>query len=679
MIEREFMPLMPENTIPIMYAIFIIAMFVFFHGIKRILSSFEIGYRDLVKCVFETIKAKPKEVARNFFKFIVLQTKTQESSSARLLHSPIFFAFLMLIAGTTVVAIDEDVIGKIVDFKLLTGYFYLVFEILMDTAGLGFLFGLTLVIVRRCVSKPKFLHTKKEDYWVICMLFIILVSGYFVEALRLKLSPTTYNEYSYVANFLNLTLLGNPGGWAGIKIYRFLWYFHFISAMVFIAVMPRCKLKHLFIIPLSLIIYPPKTYEGKAKLSTPFNILEMDENDPDGGENLDKIGVGDIGSLKWNERLQISACINCGRCENVCPANNSGRLLSPRNVIQKLGNEISIKNISGDIFENVISHEEMWGCTNCYACTEVCPSFISHVDYFINFRRHIVNEGFEDESKISILGNIDRNGNPYGLPSYERSQWLEDMNVPKIADKENVEYLYFIGCSSSYDQRCQEITKAVIAILDHAGVDYGILMEEERCCGEPAKRMGEEGLFQMTAIQNIEMFESYGAKNIIVHCPHCYNMLKHEYKEFNGNYKVIHHSDLIADLIQNKKLKLSRSDSLSDIIFHDPCNLGRLNGIFEAPRNILRKFGNLKEMKRARADSFCCGGGGGNAFYKVDEGKRISQIRLEEALELNPSLIASACPFCMIMFEDVKGGLASNDYCPQVLDIAEIVHKQMVK
>jgi Fe-S oxidoreductase len=445
-------------------------------------------------------------------------------------------------------------------------------------------------------------------------------------------------------------------------------------SMTFIAILPYTKLKHIILIPLNYIINSPKDQEEIAKLDTPFNILDIDEESEDGDEALSKVGFGSVDELEWKERLQFISCVNCGRCEENCPAYSAGRKLSPRNVIQKISDKIMWDGSEKTLIGDVITRDEMWGCTNCYACIEVCPAFVKHVDHFINMRRYIVNTNFEDESKITLLSNIERNGNPYGLPSYERVKWLEDDgNLQTIDMVEDPDILYFIGCSSCYNPRCQEITDSVISILKKAEVDFFILGEEERCCGEPAKRIGEEGLFQMIAIQNIELFNTLGAKHILVHCPHCYNMLKYEYRDFGGDYEVVHHSEFINSLIHNQRINIDESKHILNISYHDPCNLGRLNSIYEAPRKTLQKMGVITELPRNKEKSFCCGGGGGNAFYQIDEKKRISSLRIDEAINSEVNLLASACPFCMIMFEDAAGNYNKEIEVPEIKDIAEIV------
>ncbi|MDT8421881.1 MAG: heterodisulfide reductase-related iron-sulfur binding cluster [Desulfuromonadales bacterium] len=678
MIERVYMPFLPHSTAIVMYGLFLVALVLFCYGVNTQIKLLGITPKNLIKEVLVKFKNDPGKTWRGIVENVLFQAKTRESSIGNLMHSPLFFGFVALLIGTTIVAIDEDILVKLGDFKLLRGSAYLVFEIVLDAAGLFLLLGVLVAFFRRLLVKPTYLQTDSADYLALCLLFFIIASGFIVEGLRLAFAPVAYAHYSFVGNVLATALFNDlHSKWSGLP-YAFLWYSHFVAGLAFIAIIPYTKFKHILLIPFNVIINPPKDIQDKAKLSTPFNILEIDEDAEEETGTLSEVGVGNVKDLEWSERLQVNSCINCGRCENVCPAHNSGRVLSPRNILQKVMREIAAGESARELFEEVVSKEEMWGCTNCYACTEVCPSFIRHVDRFIDFRRFIVNDSLDDETKIGVFENIERNGNPYGLPSYSRVEWLEDKGIPTVAEKDDFEYLYFIGCSSCYDQRCRNVTDSVIAILEAASIDYVILGEEERCCGEPAKRMGEEGLFQMTALQNIELWESYGISKILVSCPHCFNMLKHEYREFNGDYEVVHHTELIDSLIRERKLDLARTEQGQEITYHDPCNLGRLNGIFEQPRSIIESVGGtLKEMDRNKNMSFCCGAGAGNAFYRVPEETRISRIRVEEALQTKAPVIAAACPFCINMFEDVKGDIAKGIEAPQILDIAEIVARNL--
>ena len=675
MLERPFMPHMPDGALPLTYVLLAFSLVIFARGINELLKDLGVGTPRLFATALEKMRSDDGPRGMELVKLLLIRRNSRDNGLPFFFHSLILFSFIVLLIGTAFVALDVDVLKHFSDFRFLRGRAYLAFETILDTAGIALLTGLAVALYRRLITKPSHVHSGGSDYAVLGLLLVIAVTGFAVEAFRINLMQPPHAGYSYVGAFVESSLLANIDAGKSLQIYRFLWGVHLIAALSFIALIPYSKLKHFLLIPINFILANPGGQTAKAKLSTPFNILEMDEEDGTGTEALEQVGVGAVKDLQWEERLQISGCINCGRCESVCPAHASGRRLSPRNVIQNMGGAIACPDKSMRLVDRVVRGEEMWGCVNCYACVEACPAYIGHVNHFLNLRRSIVNDRFEDDAKISVFENVDRNGNPYGLPSYERMEWLSELDVPTVDTVEEFEYLYFIGCSSCYDQRCQEIAKALIRLLQAAGVSFAVLGEEERCCGEPAKRMGEEGLFQMTAVQNIELFATYGVQKILVHCPHCYNVLKHEYKDFNGDYQVIHHSQLIASLINSGALAVSSPDTHQIISYHDPCNLGRLNGVFDEPRSVLREMAYVKEMERSREDSFCCGGGGGNAFYKVEEKTRISHLRFQQAL--GSSILATACPFCMTMLEDAGSSMNPDVPAPKVLDIAEIVLKHL--
>lgn len=675
MIERQFMPYMLDTTALLIYVLFALSLLVFFRGISELLKDFGVSASRVFDAILKRMQSGEGPTAIELIKHLPLQKKPQNNRLPFFFHSLILFSFIVLLVGTALVAIDADIFSHFGALKILKGQSYLVFESMMDTAGIALLIGLAVAFYRRLIIKPSHVHSEISDYAVLGLLFVIATTGFVVEAFRIKLLQPPYADYSYAGAFIESRLLANIDAEKSLRIYRSLWISHLIASLSFIALIPYTKLRHFLLIPINFILAYPGSQTQKAKLSTPFNILEIEDGDEAASDFLDQVGVGAVKDLKWEERFQICSCINCGRCESACPAHAAGRLLSPRKVIQNVGTAIGQPDKSMRLAEKVVRSEEMWGCTNCYACVEACPSYIRHVDHFINLRRSMVSDRFEDEAKISVFENLDRNGNPYGLPSYERMEWLSALNVPTIDTVDEFEYLYFIGCSSCYDQRCQEIAKALIQLLQAARLKFVVLGESERCCGEPSKRMGEEGLFQMTAVQNIELFESYGVRKIIVHCPHCYNVLKHEYKDFNGDYSVVHHSQLISGLIDSGEIAMPYPKTLQSISFHDPCNLGRLNGIYDEPRSLLHKLAIMKEMDRTRENSFCCGGGGGNAFYKVGEKTRISHLRFKQAL--GSSILATACPFCMSMFEDARCNFNPDTAVPEVLDIAEIVLQHM--
>lgn len=436
------------------------------------------------------------------------------------------------------------------------------------------------------------------------------------------------------------------------------------SVMALIAIWPYTKLVHVLTSTLNIAVSPTKQM---GKLSTPFSLAKL----LDSGEFQTPPNATSSMSFKPMQRLSLDACTNCGRCQEVCPAYASGRDLSPRLVVQDLGADMR-HNEKADVFSSdVIREQELWSCTACNACVDACPVFINPLDFIIEFRRTLVADGKLDKMKRTFLENIARTNNPYGLPQNDRQSWLEGLNVPTVQENPSAEYLYWIGCHGSYDPRARKITKSVVKILKAASVNFAVLGNEEACTGESVRRLGEEAKFQELVMKNLETIRSAGVKKIVVHCAHCFNTFLNEYPEFGAEFTVVHHSQLINELIKGGKLK--PGEVRSKVTFHDPCNLGRMNGVFEDPRQVLQSTKGLEliEMKRNRGDSFCCGGGGANVWYEVPEKKKIGVIRVEEAIGTGAETLAVACPFCITMFEDGAKALGNENLA--VKDIAEII------
>ncbi len=645
---------MPAWTLALLYFLFALVVIVFVYGFDRNLKKYGVSWSVFFRELINNFKVKTSL----FFTYILGQKKVLRKRYAGTIHIFIFFGIGVLFIGTLLVFLEEDIL-RFLGVKFLVGPFYMLFEVILDTFGLILVVGILMAIFRRGVLKPEYLESNVQDYLILLGLLYIGVSGFLVEAVRISATRTPWSEYSYIGFSIANMLPGMENA------YPLIWWSHVLVAFVMIAISPYTKLFHILLIPSNLLISEQKP---QGKLTTPFNLQQLLEAE----EEIEiKVGIATTEDLGYQDRIEADACVNCGRCQEACPAYNAGRELSPRKVIN------SIKELLTDTSEVIVnghvSENSIWSCVNCYACVEECPAHINHVDYMLDLRRYLVGEGRIDEQKISILTNLDRNLNPYGVPSYKRVEWLSELDAPIVEQNPDFEYLYWIGCAGSIDPRARNVTKAMIKILNSAGVNYAILGELEGCSGEIAKRIGEEGRFQQIALGNIEVFENYGVKKIITHCPHCYNVFKYEYPDLGGNYEVIHHTQLIRELISDGKLKLK--GSFSDVVsYHDPCNLGRINGIYEEPRDVLSMIGaKLKEAERSRDRSFCCGGGGGNAFYSVPEDVKISQLRLRDFQSLNDvTTVSVACPFCMSMFEDAKK-IEGLEEVLQVKDIAELV------
>ncbi len=655
---REF--LMPSYAYSAMYLVFFVCGAIMLYGLYAHLRSYGIGLTDFLRLASKDLSTK---VVR-FLRFGVGQRKVMTGDSGGAMHGAVFFGFLALLFYTTLIFIQSDILGPLFGVAYLNGGFYLILELLGDTLGIAFLIGLGIAIYRRFVKRLEKLETKWDDYLVISMLVWIGISGFFVESIRLLWVPTQWAIFSPVGDALSMVFAGAAGVVPQAPfVYQIFWWGHMLSVMALIAITPYTKLIHVITSGLNVALAPVKPM---GRLNTPFNLAEMlKSGKTDTPPNAHR--SSDFAPLQL---LALDSCTNCGRCQEVCPAFASGRDLSPRVVIQDLGRDLA--DAHEDVFDGgVIRDSELWACTMCNACVSVCPVFINQVDYIVEYRRTLVNGGKLDGKKRIFLENEARNNNPFGAPQSERQSWLLKLGVPTIQQNPSAEYLYWIGCQSSYDPRGRGVALAVIKILQAASVNFAVLGNAELCTGEPVRRMGEEGKFQELALKNIETLRNAGVRRIIVHCAHCFNTFRNEYPEFGGQFEVIHHTELISQLLAEGRLELG--ELKKRVTFHDPCNLGRMNGVFDAPRESLLAAPGLEliEMKRSRMNSFCCGGGGANAWYEVPEKKKISVLRVEEARSTGAEMLAVACPFCITMFEDASKGMGVENF--EVRDVAEIL------
>ncbi len=413
-----------------------------------------------------------------------------------------------------------------------------------------------------------------------------------------------------------------------------------------------------------------------ASVKTPFRLADVLEGKVDPSQIT--VGANKASQFESYQKLSYDSCVEIGACESACPATAAGRPLSPRVLVREISLFVAQKGEDANLFDSV-KEEELWSCVTCGACVHSCPVAVKHLDLIYELRRSLVNSGKIDKNKSTLLDNLARNQNPYGFNSKTRADWAVDNDIPILSLKQSTfEYLYWVGCVSSFDKRAQNVAKSVAKILKKARVSFAILGTEEMCNGDPARRLGEESRFQELAYQNIERLNSYNVKKIVTSCPHCFNTLKNEYPNFGGKYEVIHHTQLISDLIRDGRINLGKekTDAIS-VTLHDACYVARYNSIFEEPRRILYSATNdVREMGRNRDRTFCCGAGGSNYWYKVSQQRRsITSIRTLEAAETGASTIATECPFCLSMFEDSTktSGVSMN-----VKDLAEIIAEELL-
>jgi Fe-S oxidoreductase/nitrate reductase gamma subunit len=551
-------------------------------------------------------------------------------------------------------------------------------SLLLDVIGFAALISLLLLLYRRYIKRPQRLSNTPDDMAVLILLLSIILTGFLVEGLRL--SVIGYDKQVWapigkaVAAFWNAMGMDNQ---AKGFLTNFLFRIHFFLVLATIAFLPFSKLFHVISSPLNILY---RSLEPKGATS------HMDLED----EEAESFGISTIEEFSWKHLMDLDACTQCGRCQDHCPAFLTEKPLSPKAMIKSLKDHMYLtlpqrlkqKTRAGDKPESpplvgeIISEDVLWACTTCRSCMEHCPVYVEHVDKIVDLRRYqvLMESQFPEELTTAFRG-LEKNSNPWGLGFDTRADWIEELNVPilsEIGGKE-IDTLFFVGCIRSFDDRNKKVSHAMIKILNHLGINFAILGMEEGCCGDPARRVGNEYLYQILAQTNIETFQKYNIKRILTSCPHCYNTFKHEYPQLGFSSEVLHHITFLWESLKTGQLRLTESQ-VKSITYHDPCYLGRYNDIFEPPRDILRFMPqmDIREMKRSKADSLCCGAGGGWMWMDEKIGKRINIERLEDALACGCEGVATACPFCVTMFNDaIKDKEVEKDF--RIWDIAELI------
>ena len=595
----------------------------------------------------------------------LLQRRLLRQPFAGSVHLAISWGFAILFVATCLVA-AQDYLG----LPTLRGAFYLYFmSLTVDLFGLAATVGIGVALVRRYLARPERLRKPRnqESYGLfLWLLLVVLVSGFVVEGLRIAATADPWGPWS-------------PGGWlaaagfAGLSPaqqvfwHRVMWWGHGILAFVFIALLPFTLIRHVLAGPLNIAL----------RRIAPSGVIA-----PAALEEAEHFGVSAIRGFPRKDLFDLIACTECGRCQDACPAWTTGKPLTPKGLILDLRDhllaEVSGRPSGKAMVGDVVSEEVIWACTTCGACHQACPVFIEPIPKIVEMRRFLVMEEARfPETMQAALRGMEARGHPYQGAVPGRTDWARGLGVPVLAEKGTAEYLYWVGCAAAFDERAQKVARAFVTILKAAGIDFAILGDEEQCTGDVARRIGNEFLFQMHAQANIETLGRYGVRRILTTCPHCFNTLRHEYPAFGGRYEVIHHTEFITQLLRQDQLRLTKPFERS-VAYHDPCYLGRHNGMCAPPREILSRVPGVRpiEFERRGIDSFCCGAGGGLMWLEERTGRRVNVERTEEALRLQPDVIGTACPFCLSMFED---GIRAKDAVDriQAQDLAEIVVQAM--
>lgn len=586
-----------------------------------------------------------------------------------IVHGFLFWTMLVLFIGTTLIFIQVDITVPLFSIDYLKGTFYKFYSLGLDIAGVVLLGMLVIFAVRRYIIRPAGLATTWEDKAIFSLLTIILLTGYLIEGARMAVTEVQSNPTLAVwspAGLLIGRLLLPLGETTLRELHRIAWWTHFFLAMSFIAAIPYTKLRHLLTTPTNYLI---------ADLREKGSLAAIDLQSP----TVDQFGAARVIDLSWKDIFDADACTICKRCQDSCPAWATGKPLSPMKIVLQIG-QVAFNDSGADLIATV-SPEALWACTTCRACEQICPADIEHLTKIMEMRRHLVlMEGkFPGEEVIPAVNNLEVNGNPFGMPPAARGDWAEGLPVSRLADGgEPVDLLYFVGCYASYDQRNQLVAKNFIKICAAAGIRVGILGKEERCCGEPLRKLGNEYLYLETAAANIEKFRAYNIQKIVTTCPHCFNTLKRDYRELGLEVEVEHYTVFLNRLIRSGALLLNPQKF--DATYHDSCYIGRYQGILDEPRDILNAAGGqIIEMGKNRLNSFCCGGGGGLIFAEEKTGQRINVERVKMAQATGTSTLISNCPFCLTMFEDgIKtGGFDQGQDILEVRDLAEIIAERI--
>lgn len=641
---------------------------------------------------------------KNVSVYILGQKKVKSSrkKSGAPMHLMIFYGFLSLLLATTLLAFATyaPLIG-LPNFH--QGTYYLVYELVFDLLGLFFVFGVIWALIRRWQASKQELGearlksgeieeidkqiktgrrrpitTAQSDYLTLWLLLLVGITGYVLEAARISNQAAAgselsrFDSYSVVGSSLASIM---PG--LGEGAYKFIWWFHMVWVIIFFAVIPRMRIRHI-VMAIASSAGKPETRMGELK---PISMAEVEETG--------QIGAATVADLSRWHLMSLDACMECGRCTEVCPAWNVGKVLNPKQVVQDVRGALT----SGTGLIEAIGEEALWACTTCNACVEACPVLIRHVDIIVDSRRNLVAEGKLSGTAAVMLRQTGSSGNAWGAPRNERESWMKDLDIPLARNGVDFEYLFWVGCAGATDPGAVKTTKAVAALLKKAGVSFACLGQEEACTGDPARRVGDEFTFQEKAMENVSTFERYKVKKVVTACPHCFNTLLNEYHDPAGDpsighkMEVFHHTQLFQKLIAEGKLK--PADGRGTVI-HDPCYLGRVNGEADAPRALLGEQTNyngkspdglnglirpdkLIEPKFYASKTRCCGAGGGRMWMEEPNDQRPGNARAQELLGTGAKTIALGCPFCRIMLDASVKQETEEEI--RLVDLAEMLNE----
>lgn len=599
-------------------------------------------------------------------------------------HFFIFWGFIIIAFGTLQIIAEGIRPGFAFPWAESFG-----FLLAKDLLSLLVLAGILVLVYLRYVVRKTRLEPSLEAGLILGLIFFLIISELLYSGFRYAPEPTAAQQGAFVAH----AIVGGVDGLGtdSLELARqILWWIHVLLLLAFLVYIPLSKHLHLIMCPVNEFFRNLKPRGGQVES------LDLEN------EEVEEFGVSKIQGFTSKQLLDLYACAECGRCQDHCPAFQSGKALNPKTLMTKLRHHLDEQGpalraarraarrsaSSADspavsqaahqaadsrLVGDVMTEDEIWACTTCYSCQEQCPVQNEHVNKIIDMRRYLVMDlgDFPQEAMLAAR-NVEKNGNPWGVGQQTRADWAKDLEVPLAGEGEVGEYLFWVGCAGAVDDRSKKVSRAIVQVLREAGVNFSILGTSEKCCGDPMRRMGNEYLFQMLAQENVEKLNALGVTKIVTNCPHCLNALKNEYPAFGGNYEVVHYTQLFNQLIAQGRLRLARGLA-ERVVYHDSCYLGRYQQEYEAPRKLLRTLGvTVLEPSRTRSKSFCCGAGGGRMWMEEEAGHRVNEVRVGQLLKTSPQIIGVNCPYCLTMMEDGVKSVAAEAGI-KVMDVAEIV------
>ena len=598
-------------------------------------------------------------------------------------HFIIFWSFLILMVANSEFILN-GLFPNVIKLNRLPFELYVTLAFLIDVATLFALVAVVVASLRRLIAPPYPEARTPEAFFILGLIGSLMVASFTINASELAsfLAASGVDPVSFLAAARKVMpvaarLAAQLPTLQLELIHDVAWWVHALALMAFVCYLPNSKHMHI------LTAIPNCFLRRLEKPNTqPRETFAVGNS----------YGVEQVDGYSWKDLLDTFACTECGRCQNVCPAHLTGKPLNPRGVIHDikvnlLDNGAALKAgkgvhkaLIGEAAEGGISEEAIWSCTTCGACMEACPVFIEQMPKLVELRRHLVeNEARFPEELLNLFENMESRSNPWGIAPSERTKWCGQLDV-KPFNGDTTEYLLFVGCAGSFDSRNKHVSVALAQLLDKAGVSWGILGKDEKCCGDSVRRLGNEFVFERMATENVATFIERGVKKIITQCPHCFTTLKNDYRQYGLELEVIHHSEFLRNLVRDGRLPVEKTTGeLGSTVFHDSCYLGRHNDVYDAPRAVIEAATGAapSEMERNRGAAFCCGAGGGRMWMEEHVGERINLTRVNEALEQKPDTICVACPYCMTMFEDgLKDVKAEN---VKVRDVAEVMAEALLR